>query len=179
MKQTLVVLGLIILALRSPAALAQPSPKIKVGLAVEFGNKDIEAEATSYLSRELRGLGDVEIVTSGAEVIVSVVGAGEDTLALSTVVERPYHGDWFQKLGIEIELQRGKILKDGQEIREDVWKSAKRFVGESDLLGQFVNLTTRRGLKDACVSLVAHIDTVALSKQRARVADFRKQVTAK
>ena len=167
------------LAVGATSAEAEATNKIKIGLDIQFDNKDIEAEATSYLSRELRSLGDVELVTSGAELVIHVTGAGEDTLALSTVVERGYHGDWFQKVGIEIMLARGKILKEGEEIPDVTWKGASRFVGTSDILGQWANLTTRRTLKEACTGLVAHIDTNALSKQRERMADIKATAAAK
>lgn len=165
---------LLALAIVPSVGLAQ-SAKIRVGVLVEFDNKDIESEVTSYLSRELRSLGDVEVVTSGADLIVSVVGAGEDTLALSTVIERAHHGEWVQRFGIEIALTRGKFLKEGQDLPDETWKLARRFIGESDLLGQFANLTTRKTLKDTCVTLVAHIDTAAFSQQRARMAEIKKQ----
>jgi hypothetical protein len=164
------MLAIVGLAATAAPTLAQPARKIKIGLDVQFDNKDIQAEAMSYLSRELRSLGDVELVTSGANLVIHALGAGDDAIAISTVVERVYHEEWFQKVGIEIMLARGKILKHDEEIPAEVWKGVKGFVGQSDILGQWVQLTKRRELKDSCIGLVAQIDTQALSKQRERIS---------
>ncbi len=165
-------LVLLLVLLPGTAALAAEPIKIKVGLDVQFDNKAVESEALSFLSRELRSLGDVEMVDSAAEVVIHAAGAGDDRIALSTTVLR-VHNELFLRLGIDLALQRGaKKLK--RVITDEQWAFMRLVVGSEDLLGQWVNLSTRATLKETCTRLVAQIDSDSLQKQREWRDELRK-----
>lgn len=120
----------------------------------------IKSEVISYISRELRSLGDINIVADDPWFTISVVGlplgGGNNTTgyALSVIVERPVRyrlvRDFYAKW---LEERTLKLM--------DV-----TFQNTTHLLTHFVQLGPTGGLEDMCKKIVAEIDGSVFEKAR-------------
>lgn len=148
------------------AQTGDPKP-VRVHLEVDAEDEVLRSELESYISRELRALGDVALVSDSTFALqVQVLATGQDPVALSTVVLRARGTDLTRRALVEVVLQNGKLLPERQHLPEEVWAKISRTVGSGDLLGQWVNLVSRLQLKSLCERLVADIDTRAVRTQR-------------
>ena len=76
-------------------------------------DKNIKGEVTSYLTRELRSLRDVNIVEENADWVVSVItsetklkGGYKVGVVFSTVILKPFNNDSFKRL---LDLERNRV----------------------------------------------------------------------
>jgi hypothetical protein len=127
----------------------------------------MKTQITSFLSRELRGLGDVTVVDDNGHYLISVVGltlvAGGKTagFALATVYLRASQkaewatDKWFHDMtGVEkIELWRLDVLRE-------LFRHGPEFLDSQLHTGQFSSL------QKICQEIVADFDTTILDSAR-------------
>lgn len=142
---------------------SQYSAKVKVQVTA---SDNIKGSVSSYINRELRSLGDVELVEENPEWIINIlamelqtVGGHKSGVAVSTVIINTFNNqllsDWFQPEFKNVGIQ----VTSGLAWYPDQWLN----VGSSD------------GLQKLCKGIVADFDTKYLEEDRKsfrRVREF-------
>lgn len=149
--------AILLLLILYPASNAQDA-KFSCRISLDVSAKEqLRVEATSYLSRELRSLGDVIVTDSDPTFIVQIVAiethAGEraNGYAFSVVVLEPISP------GIARMMTANMNPKD-----KDLWSGY--LSRRSDVADHFIQ--TGPELQELCKSIIASIDTDVIEKER-------------
>ena len=158
-------------------------PKYNTTVKLEISaSEDIKNQIYSYISRELRSLGDVEIVENNPEWIIDIVAlqvkdknSYDRGVAFSIVIEKGY------KIDVNILLS---VVKDAFKINSDDWEKLKkrknleeiftviitnggnRDLLARDLVDHSLRIDNTENINNLCKEIVADFDAEYLKKER-------------
>ncbi len=156
MKLSATILLIATLVLPNVTLPANESPTYRVILSVS-GDESKKNLIESYLSRELRALGDVVLSNEDSDYIISVVevvitskGGNENGIALSTTISRRFQNDFLSSM-----------FKDDQVKYGMFWTNDLFFYPE-----HWLQLGSMEDIKSICVDIIADFDTKILQERR-------------
>ena len=140
----------------------QQSFSVRVQVSVSAKNEIVKSKIVSFISRELRSLGDVSVTDHEPQYILLIValeaefvsGTTTGDIALSTVLTKPLK-----------ESAQGKLLKKFLEYKGSEWIFV--FLEDQSLfLEHWVQTGGAKDLRSLCETLVTQIDLKYLEADR-------------
>lgn len=165
MKNLVVGLAVAAFVLTGPAVSGQTEQlrfSARVQLVVQTKDAAMKSEATSYINRELRSLGDVIVTDNTPQYLIDVLpmervrvdGAPMGSIALSVLVTQPLEEHW-----VGTALRRFLEKKEWDSFMND-WGNAKVVLNHMGLTGP------KDQLRSLCETLVAAFDSEVLEPER-------------
>jgi hypothetical protein len=152
---TIIVIALFIGG-TSNAAYSEEEKKINIGLNITADN-ELKNELTSYISRELRALGDVSISEYSNDYEINIISGASKSqngklfgYVISFVIKKPFDKETI-RTKLKEEYQRDSLVE-----LDNLY----------DILEYSLIATPPNGLSAECQSLVANFDTNHLAKIR-------------
>jgi hypothetical protein len=167
----------------SPFASAQitaaPVKQITVSLAVSAPDS-IKDKAISFLMRELRALGDIEVIDAGAAFRIEVVALDlwrpskvNEGYAVSTTVAKPVRLTTLETL--KFLVQQGQ--RSNAEYDAGLHRATERdTAGAVRILGHYLQIAPAEGLAELCEDLVATIDGGVFEMERSGMRKAKQEV---
>lgn len=140
----------------------QQSFSVRVQVVVQVDNESIKRKIVSYVSRELRSLGDVVVTDHEPRYIIDILalegafvsGKPTGTIALSTVLSEPLK-----------ETAQGKLLR--QVLESKGWEWILVYVKDDNLyVTHWVQSGDTKDLRSLCETLVAWMDSQQFETRR-------------
>jgi hypothetical protein len=156
--QSIVILGSIAFLSFSVQSADTPNPRFsaKVKVSVE-GEESVNSSVSSYLNRELRSLGDVELVDKDHEWEISVlilatrsVGGQNMGFVLSTVIIPTFSNQWLREY----------LIPKYQDLVLNITS------GLSYYPKQWINIGGTKDIQEICKRIIANFDTTCLEENR-------------